>query len=88
MHENVKYCISTNHILSRYCTLFIQEDGNNNTDSHVVGIVGPGNVRTMEERLAGCQEESTAIVGRMRESIARREDLLTRYKVVLRISVA
>ncbi|KAG7157401.1 hypothetical protein Hamer_G005824 [Homarus americanus] len=48
--------------------------------NHVVGLVGPGNVATLQERLAASQEESTSIMGRMRDSIARREDLMVRYK--------
>ncbi|XP_042889233.1 uncharacterized protein LOC122264425 isoform X4 [Penaeus japonicus] len=48
--------------------------------NQVVGIVGPGSVRSLQERLAMSQEESQEIMVRMRESIARREDLMTRYK--------
>lgn len=39
------------------------------------------NVRSLQDRLAASQEESVAIMSQMRASIARREDLLTRYKV-------
>lgn len=48
--------------------------------NRVVGVVGPGNVATLQERLAASQVESAAIMGRMRDSIARREDLMVRYK--------
>lgn len=58
-----------------------KEEVNSSAGNHVVGVVGPGNVRTLQERLAASQEESTAIMSRMRESITRREDLMARYKV-------
>ncbi|KAK8381779.1 hypothetical protein O3P69_015065 [Scylla paramamosain] len=56
--------------------------------SRVVGMISTDNVRTMssenvrslQDRLAASQEESVAIMSQMRASIARREDLLTRYK--------
>ncbi|XP_050688542.1 uncharacterized protein LOC126981470 isoform X6 [Eriocheir sinensis] len=48
--------------------------------SRVVGVVGSENVRTLQDRLSASQEESVAIMSQMRASIARREDLLTRYK--------
>ena len=49
--------------------------------SRVVGVISSDNVRTLQDRLAASQEESVAIVSQMRASIARREGLLTRYKV-------
>ena len=57
--------------------------------SRLVGMISNDNVRTMssenvrslQDRLAASQEESVAIMSQMRASIARREDLLTRYKV-------
>ncbi|XP_045137925.1 uncharacterized protein LOC123520093 isoform X6 [Portunus trituberculatus] len=56
--------------------------------SRLVGMISTDNVRTMssenvrslQDRLAASQEESVAIMSQMRASIARREDLLTRYK--------
>lgn len=47
----------------------------------MVGVISSDNVRTLQERLAASQDESVAIMSQMRASIARREDLLTRYKV-------
>lgn len=49
--------------------------------SRVVGVIGSDNVRTLQDRLSASQEESVAIMSQMRASIARREDLLSRYKV-------
>ncbi|KAK3885458.1 hypothetical protein Pcinc_010338 [Petrolisthes cinctipes] len=49
-------------------------------DGHVVGVIGSGNVRSLQDRLSASQVESEALMTHMRESITRREDLMTRYK--------
>ncbi|KAG0725824.1 hypothetical protein GWK47_037834 [Chionoecetes opilio] len=53
--------------------------------SRVVGVISANNVLTLQDRLSASQDESVSIMGQMRASIARREGLLSRYKVSERL---